>query len=245
MRGDDLQRTYRVRIVVFLVLVVLATGSLGAAYRTVNTLRYLEVVESARDEWQRPDDVLRALGVRPGDTAVDLGSGVGYFALKLAPRVGERGWVMAVDIRRMPLAFLRLRAAWQRRHNVRVIRSGEDDPRLPELSVDAVLVANTYHELADPGAVLDHVFRALRPGGRLVVVDPTPGAGAEDGPETATHHYERPATAETELRGAGFAILDRDDRFIDSGRHRWWMIVARRDGPRSGAGATPPARPTS
>lgn len=60
-------------------------------------------------------------------------------------------------------------------------------------------------------------------------------AMAQDGPQTATHRYERPATAETELRRAGFAILDRDDRFIDSGGHVWWLIVAGRDVPRAGA----------
>jgi SAM-dependent methyltransferase len=101
---------------------------------------------------------------------------------------------------------------------------------LPAITLDAILVADTYHELTAPAAVLEHVFRALRPGGRLVVVDPAPGAGADDGPETPSHRYERPATAETELQRVGFAILDRDDRFIDTSRHRWWMIVASRTG---------------
>ena len=235
MRGNDLQRRYRVRIVLFVVLVVLATGTLSSVYRTVDTLRYLEIVESARDEWQRPADILRALDVRPGDAVVDLGCGVGYFALKVSERVGERGRVVAVDVRRTALVFLRLRALLQRRHNLTIIRSSENDPQLSERSADAVLVANTYHELGDPGAILDHVFRALRPGGRLVIVDPTPGAGAEDGPETASHHYQRPAAAAAQLRRAGFAVLDEDDRFIDSGGHVWWLIVARRDGPRSAA----------
>ena len=217
----------------FLAGVVLATFALSMIARTINTLRALDVVEAERDRWQRPEDVLQALDLHEGQVAVDLGSGSGYFALRLSAAVGREGQVLAVDIRRVPLLFLRIRAVLRGRHNVRAVLGGLDDPHLPPSAVDAVLVADTYHELTDRAAILDHAFRALRPGGRLVIVDPTPGAGAEDGPETATHHYERPATAETELRGAGFAILARDDRFIDSSRHRWWMIVARRDASRT------------
>ena len=212
----------------FLAGVVLALFALSTITRTVNTLRQLDVVEAERDQWQRPDEVLRALDVREGNLAAELGSGSGYFALKLGAAVGPEGRVVAVDIRRTPLLFLRMRALVRGQRQVRAALGEKDDPRLPAGKVDAVLVADTYHELTARTAVLGHVFQALRPGGRLVVVDPTPGAGAEDGPETATHRYERPATAEKELRGVGFAILDRDDRFIDSSAHRWWMIVARR-----------------
>jgi SAM-dependent methyltransferase len=224
---------YRVRIAGFLVGVVLATFALSTISRTINTLRALDVVEAERDRWQRPEDVLRALDLHESQVAADLGSGSGYFALKLGAALGRPGRVLAVDIRREPLLFLRIRGLLCGRHNIRAVLGDLDDPHLPASALDAVLVADTYHELTDRAAILDHLFRALKSGGRLVIVDPTPGAGAEDGPETATHHYERPVTAETELRGAGFAILDRDDRFIDSSRHCWWIIVARRDASRT------------
>lgn len=214
----------------FLAGVVLALFSLSTVARTIDTLRQLDVVEAERDRWQRPDDVLRALDVRQGSVAADVGSGAGYFAFKLAAAVGREGGVLAVDIRRTPLLFLRLRALLRGQGQVRTVLGGLDDPQLPASALDAILVADTYHELTARTAVLEHVFHALRPGGRLVVVDPAPGAGADDGPETASHRYARPATAETELQRAGFAILDRDDRFIDTSRHRWWMIVARRTG---------------
>ena len=220
----------RTRIVLFLAGVVFVLFALDTLTRTANTLRALDVVEAERDRWQRPEAVLRALDLRAGNMAADLGSGAGYFALKLAAAVGREGGVLAVDIRRTPLLFLRLRALLRGQGQVRTVLGGLDDPQLPASALDAVLVADTYHELTARTAVLEHVFRALRPGGRLVVVDPAPGAGTDDGPETATHRYERPATAETELQRVGFAILDRDDRFIDTSRHRWWMIVARRAG---------------
>jgi predicted methyltransferase len=223
-----LSRRNRARIVMFLAGVVLALFSLSTVARTVNTLRQLDLVEAERDRWQRPDDVLRALDLREGNVAADLGSGARYFALKLGAAVGREGRVLAVDVRRTPLRFLKMRALRRGQRQVSAVLGATDDPRLPASAVDAVLVADTYHELTARTAVLGHVFQALRPGGRLVVVDPAPGAGAEDGLETATHRYEQPATAEKELRGAGFAIRDRDDRFTDSSRHRWWLIVARR-----------------
>jgi ubiquinone/menaquinone biosynthesis C-methylase UbiE len=212
----------------FLAGVVLALFSLSTLARTVNTLRELDIVEAERDRWQRPDDVLRMLDVREGSRAADLGSGAGYFALKLGAAVGHEGRVLAVDIRRTPLLFLRIRALLRGQNQLRVVRGDLDDPHLPAGAIDAVLVADTYHELTARTAVLEHAFRSLRPGGRLVIVDPTPGAGSEDGAETDTHRYERRAAAETELQRVGFAIVERDDRFIDSSRHRWWMIVARR-----------------
>jgi len=91
--------------------------------------------------------------------------------------VGPQGRVLAEDIRGLPLLFLRLRALLLNQHNVTIVRGEPDDPHLPAEGVDAILVANTCHELTDTGPILDHVFRALRPGGRLVVVDPSPARG--------------------------------------------------------------------
>ena len=220
----------RTRIAAFLAGTVLALFALSTFARTVNTLRQLEVVEAERDRWQRPHEVLRVLQIHEGNMAADVGSGAGYFALKLGAAVGGEGRVLAVDIRRTPLVFLRLRALLRGQRQVRTVIGGLDDPHLPADALDGVLVADTYHELTARTAVLEHVFRALRPGGRLVVVDPAPGAGSEDGPETASHRYVPPAAAETELQRVGLTILDRNDRFIDSSRHRWWMIVAVRTG---------------
>jgi SAM-dependent methyltransferase len=100
-----------------------------------------------------------------------------------------------------------------------------------------VLVANTYHELSRPGPVLDRLFEALRPGGRLVVVDPGPEAHATEAREDGAHHHETPAAAEDRIRRAGFEIASREDRFIEAGgRERWWLVVARKPSP----GARPP-----
>jgi ubiquinone/menaquinone biosynthesis C-methylase UbiE len=190
-------------------------------YSAIETLRQLEVVESERDQWQRPADVLRALDLRPGNVVVDLGSGAGYFALKLSPIVGKEGQVLAVDIRKLSLSFLWIRALLSRKRNIRVVLSDEDNPRLPSGAVDAVLVANTFHELRDPKVILDHVSRSLRPGGRLVIVDRGPR-------QNSSNIHDRPFV-EAELQQTGFEIVNSQDRFIDRpGDDPWWLTVARK-----------------
>lgn len=186
MSTDAAHRRPIFRLALFLVCAILILLALNTLYAFASTLNRLDEVESARDQWQRPLDVLRALDLRPGNTVVDLGSGSGYFALKLSPTVGERGQVLAVDLRRLSLFFLWTRALLRGRHNVQLIAGEEDNPRLPTRAVDAVLICNTYHEFGDPELILNRVFRSLRPGGRLVVVDRTAR------PTEAQHTHEVP-----------------------------------------------------
>jgi ubiquinone/menaquinone biosynthesis C-methylase UbiE len=212
------------RLALFLACAILIFLALTTLYAFTNTLNRLDVVESERDQWQRPADVLRALDLRPGNTVVDLGSGAGYFALKLSPVAGKQGQVLAVDLRRLSLFFLRTRTLLRGQHNIQVIVGEEEDPHLPAGTVDAVLICNTYHEFSNPGLILDRVVRSLRPGGRLVVVDRAPRA-------TETQHtHEVPlAAVEGELRNQGFEIVSQNDSFIDRpGDELWWLVTARK-----------------
>ena len=212
------------RLALFLVCAILIFLALITLYSFTSTLDRLNVVESERDRWQRPADVLRALAVQPGNRVVDLGSGAGYFALKLSPAVGERGRVLAVDLRRLSLFFLWTRALLRGQHNVQVSVGEEDNPHLPTVTVDAVLICNTYHEFSNPELILNSVFRSLRPGGRIVVVDRAPRA-------TETQHaHEVPIeVVEGQLRNKGFEIVSQDDSFIDRpGDDLWWLVIARK-----------------
>src|SRR5262245_25280741 len=109
-----------------LLAVFLIIGVAGIAYQFVRTLQTLTRVEAERDRWQRPEDVIRALTLTDGSVVVDFGSGAGYFALKLSDTVGPKGTVIAVDLRRFSLLFLRLRAFLHGKHNIRII-VGETD----------------------------------------------------------------------------------------------------------------------
>jgi ubiquinone/menaquinone biosynthesis C-methylase UbiE len=202
----------------------LVVGFAGVAFQAIRTLQRLTIVEAERDQWQRPSDVIRALDLKHGSVVVDFGSGAGYFTLKLSNVVANTGEVVAVDLRSLSLLFLRIRALVQRKHNIRMIIGDPDNPHLSAAAVDAVLISNTYHELSNPESILRHLSRALRPGGRLVIVDPGPThADSLENPE----HSSAPETVEADLRREGFEILNRDASFIKGPREEsWWLIVA-------------------
>jgi ubiquinone/menaquinone biosynthesis C-methylase UbiE len=197
--------------------------SMYVLYSGVTTLQRLDIVEAERDSWQRPWDVVRALDLHEGNTVVDLGSGAGYFALKLASAVGPRGRVLAVDLRKISLFFLWTRAWLRGRHNIDVIVGEEDNPKLPANTTDAALICNTFHEFRDPGAVLHHLLQALRPGARLVLVDRAPHELAAE----QSHEVSRLAV-ESELQRDGFEIVSHDDHFIEPHNNLWWMVIARK-----------------
>ncbi len=195
----------------------------GGACWSHNALFRLNAEDRLRDNWQRSADALAALDLHPGDTVADIGSGPGYFSLKLAGLVGPSGHVLAVDLRYRPLAALWLRALLDDDHNIRLIVGDPVDPHLPPNTVDAVFVANTYHEFRQPGIILAHIARALRPGGRLVLLD---RSDPPIGDASQAHHVLPPAAAQ--LSANQFEILSRDDRFIQRPNgERWWLIVAR------------------
>ena len=119
----------------------------------------------------------------------------------------------------------------QRQSNLRTIRGEIDDPRLPAGFADAVLIANTYHELTEAKQILRHLAESLKPGGRLVIVDRAPRSGAAESRESQTEHHElRPGLVETEVRNAGFEIISREDHFTErpADDHIWWLLVARK-----------------
>jgi ubiquinone/menaquinone biosynthesis C-methylase UbiE len=228
---DKIQRAYRVRIIIFLIVVVLITVFLGTAYQLIQTLARLEVVEHDRDQWQRPSEILQELDLREGSVVADIGCGVGYFALKLSSRVGQSGEVLAVDIQREPLIFLWIRTWLRHQHNLHVIH-GDDpgDPRLSQQAIDAVLIVNTYHEFDQPKRMLDSIIRSLRSHGRLVIADRGPRSKDDNDRELERGHHElSPNLVESDLRQSGFQLVKRQDRFIDRPEDRaWWLIVARK-----------------
>jgi len=212
---------YGLRVALFLSAAVLIFLVLNTLFAALNTLQRLKIVEAERDQWQRPSEVLRALDLQPGNVAADLGCGAGYFALKLSSSVGPRGSVLAVDIRTLSLLFVWIRAFQGGAHNVHVIAGDQDNPRLPAGAVDAVLIANAYHEFHDPERMLEFTFRALRPGGRLVIVDRQAEPGGEG------HNAPMSATVEV-IRRKGFDIAGQNGDFIDRPGDAWWLVIARK-----------------
>jgi ubiquinone/menaquinone biosynthesis C-methylase UbiE len=124
-----------------------------------------------RELEEDPDLAMRLIRVQRGSTVADLGAGSGYFTVRMARAVGATGKVYAVDIQAGMLALLQRAVERERLTNVIPVLAAEDDPRLPAESLDLVLMVDVYHELASPQTTLAHLRRALKPGGRLVLLE--------------------------------------------------------------------------
>ena len=115
--------------------------------------------------------VIDALGLRGGEVVADLGAGSGYFSFRIAPKVGNAGKVLAVDVQDKMLGTIRTRMAAQRVTNIEVVKASETNPHLSANSVDIVLMVDVYHELSYPFEVMTKVREALKPNGRVVFVE--------------------------------------------------------------------------
>lgn len=188
---------------VVLALVALAAGVILAAA----SLPYLPLVHgTTAGEVERLAEWLR---VEPGAHVADLGAGDGTFAIALARRVGESGRVYATELGDERFAGIEKAATEAELSNVTVIAAAVSQTNLPEACCDALFSRVVYHHLTDPEAINADVFRALRPGGRLLVIDFEPGGILNwiGRPEMADRHGGHGTPKETvvrEVTAAGF-----------------------------------------
>ncbi|MGE0703437.1 MAG: class I SAM-dependent methyltransferase [Vicinamibacterales bacterium] len=155
-----------------------------------------------RDAWQRPDQIMDALGIADGAIVADLGAGGGWFTLRLARRVGPNGIVYAEDVQPQMIEAIGDRVRREGLTNVRTVLGTTEDPRLPQ-PVDAALIVDAYHEMEDPVTMLRNVASALRPGGRLGIVGFIAGAG---GPGPPPEDRPAPGSVIAAAEQAGLAL---------------------------------------
>jgi cyclopropane fatty-acyl-phospholipid synthase-like methyltransferase len=161
--------------------------------------------DPARDAWQKPHEVIQALKLAPDAVVADIGSGTGYFAVRLAHMV-PKGRVYGADVSPDMVKFLNERAAKEKLSNLGSHRAGEADPRLPA-KVDLALMVDTYHHVAHRAAYFERLKKALKPGGRVAIIDfrldsPT-GPPAE--------HRVAPERVAAEMARAGYRLAERHD----------------------------------
>jgi SAM-dependent methyltransferase len=161
-----------------------------------------------RDEEEAPDVALNALKIAKGASVADIGAGSGFMTVRLAARVGPSGRVFANDVQPQMLNILARRLSNSKITNVTLIEGTLDDPKLPPASVDLALMVDVYHELSQPQAMLRHLREALKPGGRLVLLeyrkeDPTVPIKPE--------HKMSVAEAKMEVEAEGFTLVKVDE----------------------------------
>jgi ubiquinone/menaquinone biosynthesis C-methylase UbiE len=199
----------------------------GAATRAQPTER--------REDWQRAPDIFAALGLTTGSRVADLGAGQGWLTTRLAKAVGPTGRVFASDIDQSALRTLAETLVRDSVRHVELVLAEDDDPRLPFESLDGVVIVNAYHEMTKRVAVLDGIKRALRPGGKLVIVENSPHDSTfVTRKQQTSHHVLAIDFVRDDLEAQGFEILSVNPAFIDrkdgDHSHRQWMLVARLEG---------------
>jgi ubiquinone/menaquinone biosynthesis C-methylase UbiE len=143
--------------------------------RAVWARSYIAMLERPeRVEFQKPDEVMKALAVRPGERVADVGAGSGYFTVRAARAVGPTGTVVAVDIAQEMLDYLGQRVKKEGLANVRLQKVAKDDPQLPPAGIDTILLIDTLHYVQNRGEYAKKLRAGLAPGGRLVVIDYIP-----------------------------------------------------------------------
>jgi ubiquinone/menaquinone biosynthesis C-methylase UbiE len=163
-----------------------------------------------RDIWQRPEQIMDVLGIAERSVVADIGAGAGWFTIRLARRVGPNGLVYAEDVQPEMLAAIRRRVDAEGLTNVRPILGKGSDPHLPAKALDAVLMVDAYHEIDDRVPLLRNLAGALRPGGRIGVIDfKLEGSG----PGPATEERVSPETVVNDARSAGLRLI-RQENFL-------------------------------
>src|SRR4051812_46848628 len=161
-----------------------------------------------RIEEEEPDVALDVLKIARGAAVADIGAGSGYITVRLAKRVGPTGTVFANDVQPQMLEMLRRRIERERITNITLVQGTVDDPKLPPVSVDLELMVDVYHEFAAPQAMLRGLRQALKPGGRLVLVE-----YRKENPAIPIRpeHKMSVAEAKMELEAEGFTLAKVDE----------------------------------
>lgn len=161
-----------------------------------------------REDEEAPDVALDVLKIAKGTAVADIGAGSGYITVKLSGRVGPEGRVFATDVQPQMLQILGRRLASSKITNVTLVQGTIDNPGLDPASVDLEMMVDVYHELSQPQAMLRHLREALKPGGRLVLLeyrkeDPSIPIKPE--------HKMSVATARLEVESEGFTLSKVDE----------------------------------
>jgi cyclopropane fatty-acyl-phospholipid synthase-like methyltransferase len=173
--------------------------------------------DPARDAWQKPDEIIRALALKPDATVADIGAGTGYLAVRVA-RAVPKGKVYGVDLERDMVRYLAERAKREKIDNLVAIAGAPDSPRLPT-AVDLMILLDVYHHIDARERYFRALAEKLKPGGRIAVIDFLP-----DAPMGPPRSARVPAAeVQRELTAAGYHFVQKHE-FLP---HQYFLVFAR------------------
>jgi ubiquinone/menaquinone biosynthesis C-methylase UbiE len=181
--------------------------------------------DPARDAKQKPGELIRAMGLQPGMTVADVGTGIGYMLPFLSRRVGADGKVIAEDIFDDFLASAKQRAENQKLTNVTFVKGMDNDPKLPENAVDVVLALDVYHHFDYPDKMLAAIHQSLKPEGKLVVVEYYKRQEAMPGGRALTHIRLDMPDVIKEIEANHFHLIAEKEHIPDS----QYMLILRKN----------------
>lgn len=168
--------------------------------------------EKERDTRERLPEIIEALGITQGSVVADIGTGYGYYALRFSLVAGHTGRIFAEEIDGPLVEKLRRRIQVEKLTNVRPVLGTADDPGLPAASFAAVLLADVYHEVGSPAALLQRIKASLKPGGRLMIIDYLkPEMRTETRDRQRKEHNIAPEFVDQDLKEAGFVVIQLED----------------------------------
>jgi predicted methyltransferase len=158
--------------------------------------------------WQKPDQIMDAVHVADGSTVADIGAGAGWFTIRLAQRVGPKGMVYAQDVQGLFLGAIKRRVQREGLQNVETRQAHGNDPNLPAKTLDAILMVDAYQEVDNRVVYLRNLANALKPTGRIGIVNWKPGSG---GPGPDSNERVAQSVVETDAAAAGLKVIDHED----------------------------------
>lgn len=205
----------------FLLMLLIIPGLYG---------QYSESDWKDRDEWMKVMDIFEMAGVQKGNVVADIGCHQGYMSIRLAKYIGETGQVYSVDVREDRLNKLNDIAKERGIRNIHTILGDYDDPKLPEQSIDVAFIIDAYHEMKDYRQILLNVKKALKPNGRILVLEKLKSEmiGKSRQEQTLSHTIS-PAYVQNELKEAGFRGIQKENDlgfWEDDPEKRIWVLLA-------------------
>ena len=204
----------------FLLMLLIIPGLYG---------QYSESDWKDRDTWMKVRDIFEMAGVEKGHVVADIGCHQGYLSIRLAKYIGETGKVYSVDVREDRLNKLNDIATERDITNIHTILGDYDDPKLPEQSIDVAFIIDAYHEMKDYRQILLNVKKALKPDGRILVLEKLKSEmiGKSREEQTLAHTISS-EYVKNELKEAGFTIiqLEKDLGFWEEDPDkRIWLVI--------------------